>query len=125
VNLGNVAQKSGDVEGAHRHYVDSLRTAIELGDRLNQAGCLSGLAFLAARCSLAEAAARFVGAGAALREAMGVEVSGREREEDEGLLADLRAALGGAKLARALTSGRGQPIAEALTEAERLPFRVC
>jgi predicted ATPase/DNA-binding SARP family transcriptional activator len=125
VNLGNVAQKSGDVEGARRHYVDSLRTAIELGDRLNQAGCLSGLAFLAARCSLAEAAARFIGAGAALREAMGVEVSGREREEDEALLAEVRTALGGADLDRALAVGRRLAIATALAEAESLPFRVC
>ncbi len=106
--------------GAHRHYVDSLRTAIELGDRLNQAGCLSGLAFLAARCSVPEAAAHFVGAGEALRESMGVAVSEREHEEEESLLEELRRAMGDNGLARALAAGRGLAIAGALAAAERL-----
>jgi tetratricopeptide (TPR) repeat protein len=120
VNLGNLATKTGDFIDAHRHYVASLRTAIELGDRFNQAGCLSGLAFLAARCSLPEAAARFAGGSRGLRESIGVTISEREQEEDESLLAGLRTALGNGGLARALTAGRGLPIADALEEAERL-----
>lgn len=69
--LGGAARLSGDVARAASLFAEALQTSRERGDPANVSGCMAGLAAVAAARGEAGAAARILGAVAAMRESSG------------------------------------------------------
>jgi non-specific serine/threonine protein kinase len=122
-NLGKVARDRRDYPRAATSYVESLTLHLEEGDNIRIAGCLRGLATVAAFAGEPEQAARLFGAADALREATGAAVP-RRRGQYERAVAASRAALGAQAFSDAWAAGRALPLAEAIREALALPALV-
>ena len=99
------------------YYRESLADWLELKDRWNAAPTLEGVAVLAAESGRCEAAARLLGASAAMRDAAGAPVPANDRADYDRLLDRVRAALPGAAFAAIWAAGRALSLEEAIAEA--------
>jgi tetratricopeptide (TPR) repeat protein len=120
VNIGNVTAKLGNIIQARAHFLESLRIAVELGDRLNVAGCLDGLSNLIWADGQAKRAAQLFGAATTLRVTAGGALALGEQAAHDAFRGELRAALGDGALNQALAAGEvlaQVPLPEILTAA--------
>lgn len=115
-NLGRIARDRGDFAVAAVRYDASLSLHLAEGDDVHIAGCLSGLAIVAALAGHAERAARLFGATAALRAEIGAAVP-RHGGQYERAIAAARGALGAPRFDEAWSSGRALPLMEAVADA--------
>jgi hypothetical protein len=116
-----VARAHGDLEEAQRSLVEALRLARDSGPRWLVAATLEQLAALDEAHGHPERAARFLGAAAALRQAMGTPIMLSARAEHDATLANVRAALGDELFAAAWAAGEQSPLEHLLKEAVALP----
>jgi predicted ATPase/DNA-binding SARP family transcriptional activator len=116
-NLGAVALEQEDLEFARAVLEEGLVLSHELGYREYVAECLEGLASLAIRCGEPERGVGLAGAGAALREVIGVPLAGTERERLHRQLAVARRQLGERAFAEAYAAGSALKREEALAVA--------
>jgi predicted ATPase/DNA-binding SARP family transcriptional activator len=116
-DLGAMARHHGDLAAAHQFYRQSLTLQWEADNRGGVATCLEGLAMVAAAQGEPERAARLLGAAAALHETLGTPPRRKEWQEQEALLAALRAALGEAAFTAAWKAGQALTWEQAATEA--------
>jgi predicted ATPase len=110
--LGLIALEKGDLAAASDRFQRSLTLNSEIGLRQEVPACLEGLARVAAACGDWQGAARIVGAGEALREALGVPLPPVDRIAQECLRAELRARLGEPELAEAMQLGAHMSLEE-------------
>jgi hypothetical protein len=137
--LGEIAQEQGDYERAAALFRQELEFWWASGSKMLIARCLADLGKLAGRQlqgersardtgtehtpaekRLAMRAARLLGAGEALREAIGVPQVPRERAELERPVAAARAALGEGSFGAAWAEGRALTIEQAIALALEL-----
>lgn len=121
-NLGRLSCIQGDFEAARAPLRESLQIRHSLGDRPGIVISLENFANLAAGQKRARRAARLMGATGALREALGIPVPPIGRDEHNGYVARVRAALEEETFTAAWASGRAlsrdQAVAYALSEEE-------
>jgi non-specific serine/threonine protein kinase len=115
-DLGDVLHAQGNDAEARRHYAESLRLWLELGDERGVAQGLEGFAILAAADARMERAVRLIGAARAIRERITEPNSPSRRNALERLLAAAHADLGPA-YDPAWSSGSASSPAEAVAEA--------
>ncbi len=115
-NLGRVARDRGDYARAAAHYDESLALHWDEGDTVRIAGCLSGLATVAAFANHPELAARLLGATSALREKIGA-ARPRHRGQYERAVTAARAGLTPRAFDAAWAAGQALSLANAVTEA--------
>ena len=120
LNLAKVARAQGDYSGAAGLYRESLALRWAQGEKRHIAGCLRGLASVAAAARQYARAARLYGAAEAAREAIGAPVP-RHHARSEQAVARARSGLGEPAFAAAWAAGRALPLAEAVAEALALP----
>jgi predicted ATPase/DNA-binding SARP family transcriptional activator len=113
--LGLVAELRGDVSGAYLCFTESLAGHTELGDRWRAASVLEALGRLASAQGLCDRAARFFGAGEALREVIGAPMPACERRLCDPHVAAVRA--GSESCAQAWAQGRALTLEQAGIEA--------
>jgi tetratricopeptide (TPR) repeat protein len=116
-HLGKVAVSQGDYETARAYYKESLAIFREMEDRRGIARCLQGLARLAVVRGQAARAARLFGAAAALREAMGIQLSISEEAEHERDFSIARSGLGELAFAAAWAEGRAMAVEQVVADA--------
>ncbi len=119
-NLGVVAWESGQPRRAAALHRDGLRAYLAVGDRRGIASSLEGVAAVEAAVGQAEAAARFFGAAAALREIVGSPVPVVEQGAYNRGIVAARAQLGEAAVQAAWAAGSSMPLDEAVAEALEL-----
>ena len=115
-NLAKVARTEGDYPRANELFVKALSLWANNGDRRGIAGCLRGLARVAALTGRFVQAARFGGAAEALYEAVGASVR-RHPARREDAVARVRARLGDEAFDAAWAAGRALSLTEAMSEA--------
>lgn len=115
--LGEVAADSGDAVQATTCFRDALLAHAADHSTLGVGFCLLGLGKLAAADGRPGAAARLLGATERLWKQNGDVLSRIDREEHDGCIAHVKAALGEAAFAAAWSAGRSQSLDEVLTEA--------
>jgi non-specific serine/threonine protein kinase len=115
-DLGDVLHAQGNDAEARRHYAESLRHWLELGDERGVAQGLEGFAILAAADARMERAVRLIGAARAIRERITEPSSPSRRNALERLLAAAHAELGPA-YDLAWSSGYAASPTEAVAEA--------
>jgi hypothetical protein len=115
-HLGAVALSQGEWDQARACYGEALRQCQESADKPAIAGCLSGLAAVAAQ-SQAERAARLFGAAEALREAVGFHFTPLDPGGYDRHVAALRAQLDEEAYAAAWAEGRAMPLEQAAAYA--------
>ena len=120
INLAKVARAQGDYSGAAGLYRESLALRWAQGEKRHIAGCLRGLASVAAAARQYVRAARLYGAAEAAREAIGAPVPRHHARSDQAV-ARVRAGLGEPAFAAAWAAGRALPLAEAVAEALAVP----
>lgn len=125
-NLGIATMLMGDAARAVEIQLDTLRLAVEFGDRRGIAYGLEGVAAaLALLPQHADRAARLFGAAASLREAIAVPLPPADAALYERSLAALRATLDEAAVRAAWDAGRALPadaaVAEAFAARDTLP----
>lgn len=108
--LGFVAEQRGDAAAALAAQLDALEAAREVGDPRAVALALEGLAGARALGGAHEEAGRLLGKAAALRGSAGAPLPPAERGDVDRITAAVRAALGDAALAAALTDGADAPL---------------
>ncbi|MFG3440260.1 BTAD domain-containing putative transcriptional regulator [Nonomuraea sp. NPDC047897] len=108
--LGFVAEQRGDAAAALSAQLDALEAAREVGDPRAVALALEGLAGARALGGAHEEAGRLLGKAAALRGSAGAPLPPAERGDVDRIIAGVRAALGDAALAVALTDGADAPL---------------
>jgi predicted ATPase/DNA-binding SARP family transcriptional activator len=113
--LARLAKGAGDMEQAGALYRQSLTIRSQRNESRGIVACLEGLADLARLQAQPERAARLSGAAQTLRLERGAPLSPLEQAAHEERLADLRAVLGEADLARAWEAGRALPLEEAVS----------
>jgi DNA-binding CsgD family transcriptional regulator len=106
----------GNQAEAARLYDEALDIRLAIEDRSGVAGALGGIAGMAAARGELERAARLLGAGAALREAIGVRY-GTHHLRGAQVLADAQARLDERAFAAAWQAGRALPVEQAVNEA--------
>jgi non-specific serine/threonine protein kinase len=119
-SLGRIARDRGDYAQAANLFAESLNLHWDDGDKVRIAGCLNGLAIVAALSRQPERAARLFGAAEALREAIGAPVP-RHLGQYARALRMARETLGEHAFAEAWGAGRTLPLIEAVQEAASLP----
>jgi predicted ATPase/class 3 adenylate cyclase len=115
--LGNVAFARGDSGRAATLYRESLRLHRTLGDTGGIAECLEALACVAAADKHGELAARLLGAGEALREAIRTPVSLSDRPAYDRCVAAIRDLLPPEAILCAWAEGKKKPLADVINEA--------
>jgi hypothetical protein len=115
--LGSRALRQDADARAAALFEESLALYCELGDRHGIAYCLDGWSAVAGAQGHAERASRLGGAAEALRAAMRMPVSNRERTDLEHSIAALRAQLGEKVFAATWAAGRPMPIEQAVAYA--------
>jgi DNA-binding NarL/FixJ family response regulator len=116
-NLGWTALLGGDHERARTSYAESLTVSSELGDKMNAAASLEGVACLCAAEGEPLRAARLFGAAQALFEAVGAvafELSSEEEAWREPYRATARSQLGEAAWEEALAQGQDMGMEQAI-----------
>ena len=104
--LAQVMEALGNYGRAMQLNSEALSTLLELRDQWSFAQCLITGASVAGALRHFEAAARFLGAAAALREAMGFELPSTDQIEHERIIARVRPALDDATFLAAWNQGR-------------------
>ncbi len=117
VNLVGLAAAERDYATARSHLAECLATLQRGGYRYPAAFALEGAAWLAVEQDRPHAAARLIGAAAALREASGSPLPPRERHEYDRMGARTRAVLGEAGFAAAWAEGHAMSLEQALAYA--------
>ena len=115
-SLGRIARDRGDFGRAATLFAESLNLHWEDGDKVRIAGCLNGLAIVAALSRQSVRAARLFGAAEALREAIGAPVP-RHLGQYARALRMARQALGEHAFTEAWAAGRTLPLIDAIPEA--------
>jgi DNA-binding CsgD family transcriptional regulator len=109
----------GDHTAARAFYEESLATASAVGDKLNMASCLEGLASVVATQGEPAWAARLWGAAEFLREAIGAPIPPVERVDYERSVAAARASLDEKTFAAAWAEGGTMSPEQALATQRR------
>jgi predicted ATPase/DNA-binding SARP family transcriptional activator/DNA-binding CsgD family transcriptional regulator len=124
-DLGWAALLQGNHRRAAPSFEESLTLCLELGDRLTASESLEGLACISGAHGEAERAARLLGAGEALREAVGSEHLPEEDALREPYLATTRSQLDEASWDSSWAEGRAMPMEQAIEYAlsEENPMR--
>jgi non-specific serine/threonine protein kinase len=117
LNLGHARQDQGALDAAVACYRESLSLYRDLQDRQGAARCLQGTAGVAIKRGEAERAARFCGAAAALREAIGIQLPASGRASFDEIVAAARTALGEAAFEAAWAAGQALSLEEAIDAA--------
>ena len=104
-NLATIAAASGEHESAAGLFRSSVRLRHGLGDDAGLAECFEGLAAVELAAGRPELAAELVGAAAGLREHTGSVASSAEAAATAAVIGAVRASLGEASCAAALTQG--------------------
>lgn len=116
-NLGALCLDEGNLSAARAYWLEGLTLCRKVGDKRSTAGALESFAEIAqVQQQFPRAAVLFAAAGA-LREVIGAPLSPNEREEQEGRLAELRAALGEEAFDAAWTQGRAMTLEQAVAYA--------
>jgi ATP/maltotriose-dependent transcriptional regulator MalT len=118
-SLGRIARDRGDYGRAATLFAESLNLHWEDGDKVRIAGCLNGLAIVAALSRQPERAARLFGVAEALREAIGAPVP-RHLGQYARALGMVRQALREHVFAAAWAAGQTLPLIDAVREAAAL-----
>jgi predicted ATPase/DNA-binding SARP family transcriptional activator len=113
-NLGRADLRQGRHIEAGRRFAESLGLAVELGYKEVIAYCLEACGELAATGRDWERAARLLGAGEGLFEAIGVPMGADDREGYEATVEQLKERLGEAVLAELQAEGRALSIEQAV-----------
>jgi tetratricopeptide (TPR) repeat protein len=108
--LGRVALGQGDPAHAMALYRQSLELWKEMGDRLNIALSLEGMAVAQATAGAPEAAARLLAAAEGLRETIHVPLTPADREGVDRVASDVRAAIGEETVATLWAAARAAPL---------------
>lgn len=116
-DLGRVSHEAGDIVAAATNYGESLYWLMAGGDVWYLASPIEGLAGIAMDIGAATAAARLLGAAAALRERSGGTVWPPERARLERTMALVRAALTAEAYHREVRAGRLLPLVEMVAAA--------
>jgi len=115
--LGYIALSLTDYPRARALFNESLGLAWEEGDKDGIGRGLAGVAGVAGVLGHLKRAARLWGSQHALREAIGIPISGIERAEYESAVAAARAQLGEEAFATAWAAGRALTLEQAIVEA--------
>jgi predicted ATPase/class 3 adenylate cyclase len=115
--LGRVAESLGDYAAARALYEESLAKGKEVGDKLNIAFYLEGLADVVALQGEPAWAAQLWGSTEALREAMGTPIPPVYHADYERAVAAARVKLGEEAFAAAWAEGRTTPVEQVIDEA--------
>ena len=117
VNLAVVSLAEGNVEDAGSLAAESLALCTELGDKRTVVECLHALAAVAASEGRPSRCAVLIGAGEALRAAIGARPSPAAHTVTGRALANVRADLGEEAFERALGEGRALTLEDAISYA--------
>jgi predicted ATPase/transcriptional regulator with XRE-family HTH domain len=118
--LADVSLACGDPRRAVSLFGESLSLANAVDDKAKVADALEGVATVAIRQGRAEAAARTLGAVAALRDRIAAPVPAHRRAAHAGVIIASRAALGEAAFAAAWGIGQAWSLEQATAEAQDL-----
>lgn len=116
-NLARAALRERRHDDAARRFADSLELGVELGYKELIAYCVEGFGELAAARREWRRAARLLGAGKSMFDALGVPVGSEEREGYEATLERLEEPLGDAALAKGAAEGRAMSPEQAVSYA--------
>jgi predicted ATPase/DNA-binding SARP family transcriptional activator len=117
-NLGDVARKTGNPRQALAYYQQYLQIMYEVGYKWPTFYALEDIAeFLSEVGQHAEAAARFWGAAATLRQETGIAVAPNQQPMHERVLAKLEQQLGALAFHALLDEGRNSSLAQIVAEA--------
>ena len=119
--LGRVARAMGDYSTAHARFSEALNIQQETEGRIWVAPFLDDFASLAVAYGQAPQAVRLLGAAAALREALGINLKAYESEDHERTVAAARKQLSDAEFEAAWAEGRGLSVKEAIEDALSVP----
>ena len=119
MSLGRIARDRGDYARAATLFSESLNLHWDDGDKVRIAGCLNGLAIVAALSHQPERATRLFAAAEALREAIGAPVP-RHLGQYPRALGMARQALGEPHFGEAWAAGRSLRLIDAVQEAVSL-----
>jgi non-specific serine/threonine protein kinase len=114
--LGLTLWSQGEATMATASLRESLRLRQQMGEWLNVAECLEGLAMVAVEIGQVARAARLLGAAEELREAIGAPLPPVDRPEHEATTRAVRAGLGESAYTAALAAGRALPLEQAIAE---------
>src|SRR5207249_11545534 len=115
-NLGLTALKRGDHALAREHLLHALRDRAELGDKVDIAYSLEGLAALDAAAGNLVRAVRMFGSAEALRAAMGVPEERAEEERHQQLVQSVRTQLPAEHFETEWTAGKSMQLSEMLLQ---------
>ena len=118
--LGQITAERGDVAVAAAHYAESLRLWVEVRSRDGLVAALAATGTLAARCHLADPAARLLGAASRLGDALGYVAPARERDGLARAAATARTAMGPRAFAVAWEAGQAMGTERATAEANEV-----
>jgi len=116
-NLGELAIRQGQYNQAHTHHSQSLVIRQKLGDRIDIADSLEGLAALATTQKELVRAARLLGAARSLREEINVPTSPAKQKKLETAISHTRPAMGEKAFAKEWDKGRALTLDEAIDYA--------
>jgi non-specific serine/threonine protein kinase len=104
--LAELARQRGDLQRAGDLFLESLSIFADHGDHIGIAQCLTGIGRVLTMQRHLPDAARLFGAAAAIHDALGSRQMHGADARDEGLLAPIRAALGGEAFDQEWAAGR-------------------
>jgi DNA-binding CsgD family transcriptional regulator/tetratricopeptide (TPR) repeat protein len=116
-DLGRLSHDADDIKAAASNYAESLHWLLAGGDVWYLASPIEGLADIALDIGAAPAAARLLGAAAALRERSGGTVWPDERARLERTMSLVRVALDDERYTREVAAGRSLSLTEVVAEA--------
>ena len=119
MTLARVAQVQGVAARASVLYSESLRQFAALGHRGKLAQGLEGLSLTLSTQEQGEDAARFFGAAAVLREAMGMPLHPADREAHERCISIMRAKLDEETFTAAWSDGQAMPVERILEAVDK------
>lgn len=115
--LGHVSRSRGDHRRSIQLFLECLALSHRTNDKAAVVDCLEGLASALLGLGDAGRAARFGGASAESRAALGISLPPADRADHERMVASARAALGGAAFVAARAGGQRMSLEQAVTEA--------
>jgi predicted ATPase/class 3 adenylate cyclase len=117
MNLARVLHLLGEREAAGRSCAEALGISHGLGDRANVAECLEIVALAREATEDPRKSVHLLGAAAAARRSIGVELPASEREAYDQRIAALRDAMGEAEFDAAWAEGEAMPLEALIEEA--------
>jgi non-specific serine/threonine protein kinase len=116
-HLARVSRAQGDVVKAEQQYGESMTLFKKVGATWGMLECLEGVARLALATGKPERAVRLFGCASAVRENIGLPLTGRIATRFEGAFARLRSTLGSGRFAAEWQAGRTLSLNDAVTLA--------